>query len=475
MAKQVVVCPDGRVGLLDLDDSARGDPATDIGNFLAHAIAKAGSVSGACETRRRLLEGYARLADPPDPERVARATAAALLELAHHPFRTRRPDWTRQVDERVHQAEQVLGIASGGPRCIDPTGSRDDPAFDFAGGALDPAVGSHAADRLALPPPARTEVRRHRSGRRLVLAYRGDDADADPLLVGKVRARGTHRRLAGVLDGLGAAGFGPGGGRSFAVVPVAARVDSCHLALFRFAPGTGLDREVLREGPETLIARGVFERIADGLAELQRDGPDPERTHGAREEALALAKQLRPLAAVRPEAAQSLERAAAAALDAMTPRPQRPAHRDLHPAQILLGAGRSMTWLDWDLYACADPLLDPGNLLAHLIELGLRCGRNLEPAADALRHAYLARTGHAALDLERWTALALARLVGISRRMPARHAATDTILAEALRRLEHCAAVESGALQPSGTASSAGSSRSSIRSASDSQPGSRSR
>jgi hypothetical protein len=92
--KQVFVAGDGRVGMLDFDTLALGDPALDLANVLVHLELRA--LQGHCKPERAhaaataLVSGY-----QPDAHLVARLpayAAAARLRLACvYRFR---PDWT---------------------------------------------------------------------------------------------------------------------------------------------------------------------------------------------------------------------------------------------------------------------------------------------------------------------------------------------------------------------------------------------
>lgn len=110
-AEQILLADD-RVGMLDLDEAVRGDPAADLGNFIAHlecdvlrgkiSPAWVGPLTGA------LLDGYRACTGRPVPSRVRLYTAAGLLRLAHHPFRQREPDWPARTEAITDRAEVIL-------------------------------------------------------------------------------------------------------------------------------------------------------------------------------------------------------------------------------------------------------------------------------------------------------------------------------------------------------------------------------
>ncbi len=109
-AQQVLL--DGpRVGVLDFDEAALGDPASDIGNFLAHLERDLlrGRMPPALDplVRERLLAGYARHA--PLPAGVALQTAVALFRVSHLPFRHREPDWPERIQALLDRVIVLAG------------------------------------------------------------------------------------------------------------------------------------------------------------------------------------------------------------------------------------------------------------------------------------------------------------------------------------------------------------------------------
>jgi len=82
--KQVLVTADGEVGVLDLDTLAKGDPAVDVANFLAHLELR--SLQGHYSPDRAGLAAAA-FVDGYRPDRALRArltayTAATRVRLA---------------------------------------------------------------------------------------------------------------------------------------------------------------------------------------------------------------------------------------------------------------------------------------------------------------------------------------------------------------------------------------------------------
>ena len=113
-SKQVLLRQD-TVGIIDLDEAFLGDPAFDLGLFIAHLEYDALRnlfppllANLACDT---FLEGYKRTTGilPPHIELYA---AMGLLSLSPHFFRNRSPNWLEQTELIVARAEQKLTVSA---------------------------------------------------------------------------------------------------------------------------------------------------------------------------------------------------------------------------------------------------------------------------------------------------------------------------------------------------------------------------
>ena len=115
--KQILVCNDGGVAVLDFDEAARGDPAHDLGLFIAHLEYQVvrGTLPETSLTActEALLQGY-RAAAGTLPARIELYRCAELLGLAPHPFRTRLGEWSERIQELVDRAEGRLQVALKG-------------------------------------------------------------------------------------------------------------------------------------------------------------------------------------------------------------------------------------------------------------------------------------------------------------------------------------------------------------------------
>lgn len=110
-----VILGEGTATLLDLDEAASGDPAADLGLFIAHLEKDAmlghvdrGVAASAAES---LLEGYRSWGPEMDSGKVRFYTAVGLFRLAPHPFRGREPEWPEITEGILRRAEELLKTA----------------------------------------------------------------------------------------------------------------------------------------------------------------------------------------------------------------------------------------------------------------------------------------------------------------------------------------------------------------------------
>jgi hypothetical protein len=109
--KQVLIA-DRTAQCIDFDSASRANPALDLGNFIAHlerdllarrlpAPTVKAAISG-------LLAGYAHGGGTIEHNAVAGATALALIQLCHHPFRYREAEWPSRILAIVERAQSIL-------------------------------------------------------------------------------------------------------------------------------------------------------------------------------------------------------------------------------------------------------------------------------------------------------------------------------------------------------------------------------
>lgn len=110
-AKQVLLQGD-QVALIDLDSAMGGDPAADLGNFMAHQerYALSGRVPHQRleSDREALLEGYRSSEIQLDLRRVDLYTAIGLLRIAVQPFRGRESDWPEKIERILERVEAIV-------------------------------------------------------------------------------------------------------------------------------------------------------------------------------------------------------------------------------------------------------------------------------------------------------------------------------------------------------------------------------
>lgn len=108
-----------RVAILDLDRAGWGDPASDVGSFIANlnqlSIAGCLSEEQVKSWTRALVKGYhCAAAWTLGPERIQIQTAIRLLRLVPEPFRLRWPNWYDATEEILQRVEEVIDDESTG-------------------------------------------------------------------------------------------------------------------------------------------------------------------------------------------------------------------------------------------------------------------------------------------------------------------------------------------------------------------------
>jgi len=106
-----VLVQTGRAALLDFDRSYLGDPAADLGNFCAHAhvLQSQGRAEDSRGLAAAMLAGYEQAGGVNvEATRLAFWTAAALVQLSAHPFRTLQPGWRQRTRDLLDLAATLL-------------------------------------------------------------------------------------------------------------------------------------------------------------------------------------------------------------------------------------------------------------------------------------------------------------------------------------------------------------------------------
>jgi hypothetical protein len=109
-----VILADGGVAILDFDRARRGDPAADLGMFIAHLEHKA--QRGALPARRvehlaaAFLDGYRAATGAAEPARLPLYVATGLVRLAAHPLRHGEQDAAAHAERLLVRAAAVLEV-----------------------------------------------------------------------------------------------------------------------------------------------------------------------------------------------------------------------------------------------------------------------------------------------------------------------------------------------------------------------------
>jgi aminoglycoside phosphotransferase (APT) family kinase protein len=455
-ARQTVFTACG-VALTDLDEAAAGDPAADVGSFLADIEYQVMSgeldqTSADCSAAG-FLEGYARVRSMPGG--VEAHLVAQLLRLAPMPFRARMPDWQRRIEQVITRCEWLASrapvvsrISRGSPlvrRLSTSANSTEevDPAIPWLAAALDPLRVTPMFAELPWAVPGSSvravHVIRHKRGRRCLLQY--DMTGPIATALGKTRAKGLDVRTARVNELLRSAGFGEGSADAIEVPPFLGLVPP--LRMWLQGAVSGQSASVLLSQGDRHLAR----RVIDLIAKIQRHGPLPGRTHTIADECRILEGRLGACADRHPKWRERLARlleGCESLAGKLLDTPLVPAHRDLHPDQVLV-AGSRLVLLDLDLYTLAHPALDAGNCLAHVMELGLRPGaisHDVDEAAFSMRDAMAATLPLEVVPaIDVFTTLTLARLIDIADRVDHRRVCVEPLVALCEKRLTRAKAL----------------------------------
>ena len=100
------------VSIIDLDWACSGDPADDVGNFLAQAerLALRGELprDRVGLLKESLLQGYTLATDGSLPDRVELYTAVEVFRRTRFPFRAREQDWPQRTEALLERAGAIL-------------------------------------------------------------------------------------------------------------------------------------------------------------------------------------------------------------------------------------------------------------------------------------------------------------------------------------------------------------------------------
>jgi aminoglycoside phosphotransferase (APT) family kinase protein len=114
-----VLCEDDRIAVIDFDEMAVGDPAFDVGHFLAHlenlAYRATGSPDGYRPAASAFLHTYEKEQAPIEPARLRFYRTYTFLKLAATEVDRRRGDWRRITGDLAGLASSELAAVTVAP------------------------------------------------------------------------------------------------------------------------------------------------------------------------------------------------------------------------------------------------------------------------------------------------------------------------------------------------------------------------
>lgn len=462
------------VAILDLDEAVYGNPAADLGLFIAHlqqqVLCGALSANRVQALKDAILGGYRRQAKQQvTPHSIELYTAIGLMQLASHPFRLQQPDWAARIASILTQAEAVLNSKScmgpGARQTIrandnsgtaavpvsDPFHVTDDAQMPFLKQALEPVVAqtqlanalAHTAGDRGYAHLQAIRVLRYKPGRRCLIEYdialeKPGAACTEVTLIGKARARGLDKTTYRLSNSLVDAGFGADCEDGIAVPPVAGMIPEFQMWLQYKVPGT-VATELL-SGPDGITLAG---RIAEVAHKLHTTGISPRRRHTMADELRILHDRLAVVAQMQPQWKTRLQWVLDACdrLGTTVPVsvPVVGIHRDFYSDQVLVDGNR-LYLVDLDLYCAGDPALDIGNFIGHLTEQGLRTlgdANALIEQEQSLQDRFLQLAGDSLRGrVQAYAVLTLVRHLYISTRFVDRQPYTESLLELCEQRLD---------------------------------------
>ncbi|MBA3651948.1 MAG: aminoglycoside phosphotransferase family protein, partial [Chthoniobacterales bacterium] len=387
-AHQVLVRKDGEIVLLDCDEAAIGDPRYDLGNFLAHLqrrVLTGGLTAVQGEAARdSFLAGYGEIARPRWLTECRPFIGAALLRLAHEPFRKREPDWPAGVDQLLDCAESFVdgtaatSVSGRAPSVsaadgIDPRAVIADEKMPYMAAALDfQQAGAALKSTLAATRNLHdvrlrgVRIARYKPGRRCLIEYSLEQTGTALTVIGKVHAKRLEEASYTVQTVLWNGAFNHSASDLLCVPEPLGTIPTWNMWLQRKVPGWPATKFLRRPGTV-----GLAQHIAELAHKLHSAGvPTTRPRHTLEEEVRILHERLPLVAQSRPQLADRLDRLLAAVdeLASTIPQVRRCGiHRDFYPDQVMVDNDR-LYLLDFDLYCEGDPAIDLGNFVAHLRE-----------------------------------------------------------------------------------------------------------
>ena len=472
--------------ILDLDEAAYGDPAADIGNFIARL--ELDCLGGKLTALRAesfgqaLLEGYENSAVSGQSSahiescRVKFYTAVGLFRLAPRPFRYHEPDWAEKIEAILERAEQTFSAAescritagaNGGNRqkadeqdesptisVSDPFGIANDSKMPFLARALDSAEVERLFAKHFQPLRDSEEkiclraIRafRYKRGRRVVFEYDFEAINSNTertafTLVGKVRAKGLDETSFQIQRSLWLNAFNDASADGVSVPEPIALVPELQMWLQRRVPGaTAFSR--LAETDGIKVARFCAEAIYKLHQTKMPDAAAKRRRHTIASELEILKLRLTQVAEMNPLWQERLSRLFAACEElgqSLNHPEQRTIHRDFYGDQVIVSGSR-LYLIDFDLLCYGDAAIDVGNFLGHIIEQSLRGSGDaatLQNREKVFEQRYAELAGEDIRPAIRaYATLTLARHIYLSTQFDERVRWTEKLLEICEKRLE---------------------------------------
>jgi thiamine kinase-like enzyme len=114
--QQVMLGNDGKAIILDIDQAELGDPAADLGLFIAHLereeLRNTLSAQEVDTFSDALVQGYCDVCRSQEAAAIHLYSAIGLLYLAAEPFRYREPEWPVQIEAMLMRTDRLLAVAS---------------------------------------------------------------------------------------------------------------------------------------------------------------------------------------------------------------------------------------------------------------------------------------------------------------------------------------------------------------------------
>lgn len=322
----------------------------------------------------------------------------------------------------------------------DPNHAIADPAMPMLRLALDPGHMDHCLAQFfqeqtepyqSLPASLgqakfllqAIQVRRHKPGRRCLIEYQlfcPEEAVFCSVL-GKIRAKGLDHRSYDAQRRLWQNGFDTACADKICVPEPIGKLPHLSMWIQKKVEAKPVIHNLAENRGLALAAR-----LAQAVHKLHSLGVTTLRSHTRQDELRILHQQLAAVIASHPAWKKRIEKILAECTQLSGSLPQLepcPSHRDFYHDNVLFD-GEKLFLVDLDLYCLADPGLDLGNFIAHLMDYSLRRygdANTLSHITQMLRSSVNLSSKNdqssCTRQIDLYTSLSLARLVAISTRI----------------------------------------------------------